>query len=132
MNHPVSRYALGARVRAADLVVIGRAHANMISNRPTRSVHLDAHPNLPAVGKNLVLVLVDQIGVNELQPESERVCVVLHKEHKAFAIARDRFDEHALRVNPRQPTIDRADARLAPCVECCLELLVCNLIQRAG
>ena len=120
MNHPISRNALGARVRAAYLVVIGRAHADMVSNRPTRSVHLDAHANLPAVGKNLVLVLIHQVGIDELQAESEWVCVVLNKEHKAFAIARDRFDEHALRVNPRQPTIDRADARLAPCVERCL------------
>ena len=92
----------------------------MVSNRPTRSVHLDAHSNLPAISENLVLVLIHQVGIDELQAESEWVCVVLNKEHKAFAIARDRFDEHALRVNPRQPPIDRADARLAPCVERCL------------
>ena len=130
MQHTVGGDALGLRVSAADLIVVGRAHANVIRDRLARCVNFDAHANLTAVSQNLVFVLVHQVGVDELQTEPIRVCVVFNKQHKAFAVACNAFDEYALRVYPRQTPIDRANSRLAPSVESRLELLVRYLIER--
>ena len=72
----------------------------MVGDSTTRRIYLDAHADLVAVGEHLVLVLVDKVRVDELEPEPKRVCVVLDKENKSLAVTRYAFDKYPLSVNP--------------------------------
>jgi hypothetical protein len=131
MDHALGRDALRLWASVPDLIVIGRSNANVIRNRATDSVDFDTHADLTAIGKNLVLILIDHIGVDELQSKPEGVSIVLDKENKALAIPSNAFDKYALAVDPREATVYSANSGLPPSIEGRFESLIRYLIECA-
>ena len=61
------------------LVIVGMPRADVVRNRSPCRVNFNAHPYLVPVRQDFVLVLVDQVGIDKLQPKPIRVGIVLNE-----------------------------------------------------